>query len=225
VTAEKVTRAGGRPVPGGLREPGTDPYGVRVMSRIRRSGVVVLLAAACAAPAGCSDGAAGAGEPKAQSVAVPARPEERAPAAAAGGACQLLDLYAVETLIGVRFDVAAAGQSDGALTCVLQQRDAGYPDLTLAITPSGTTPESFTAAAAPPGATDVPGIGRAAYRLMRPAGGTDPAGPGAGAELGWLTRTGQIMVVRCRLPQAAPQPEADAMAERLVDLAKFLDPA
>ncbi|GIJ45961.1 hypothetical protein Val02_28470 [Virgisporangium aliadipatigenens] len=158
-------------------------------------------------------------------MGVPARPEERAPAAAAGGACQLLDLYAVETLLGIRFDVAAAGQSEGALTCVLQQREEGYPDLTLAITPTGATPESFKASATPPGATELPGIGKAAYRLVRPAAGTDPAGPGAGAELGWLTKTNQIMVVRCRLPQPAPQTEADTMGERLVDLARFLDPA
>ena len=143
---------------------------------------------------------------------MPARGTDRSPAAAAGGACQLLDFFAVEQFVGVQFEVAAAAQRDSTATCVLQKSGVGYPDLTLALTPTTVAAAAFKATTAPPGASDLAGLGQAAYQLVRPAPGTDPAGPGPAVEIGWLSRQNQLMVVRYRLPggQTADRSRRDA---------------
>jgi hypothetical protein len=164
-------------------------------------------------------------EPTVQTVAVPARGADRAPAAAAGGACQLLDFFAVEQLIGVQFEVAASAQRDTTATCVLQKSGTGYPDLTLAITPTTVAAAAFKASAVPPGAADLAGLGQAAYQLVRPAPAADPTSPGPAVEIGWLARNSQLMLVRFRLPADKPQSDADGMVPRVTELAKFLDPA
>jgi hypothetical protein len=163
-------------------------------------------------------------EPKAQTMAVPARGTDRQPAAAAGGACQLLDFFAVEQLIGVQFEVAASAQRDTTATCVLQKSGAGYPDLTLAVTPTTVAAAAFKAAVPPAGAADLPGLGLAAYRIVLPAAAPDPTAPGPAVEVGWLTRKSQLMLVRYRLAADKPQSEADALVTRVTDLAAFLDP-
>jgi hypothetical protein len=156
---------------------------------------------------------------------VPARGTDRPPAAAAGGACKLLDFFAVEQLIGVRFEIAASAQRDTTATCVLQKSGVGYPDLTLAVTPTTVAAAAFKAAAVPPGATDLPGLGQAAYRIVLPApAAPDPAAPGPAVEIGWLTRKSQLMLVRYRLPHDRSQAEADGMVPKVTDLAEFLDP-
>jgi hypothetical protein len=193
----------------------------------RRAGAVLCLLAVATAGtlAGCGDDPPARGEPQARSVALPARGTDRPAASAAGGACQLLDFYAVEQFVGVMFDVAAAAQRDATATCVLQRGGAGYPDLTLAVTPTTVPAAAFKATAAPPGAGDLPGLGQAAYQLVRPAPGTDPAGPGPAVEIGWLSRKGQLMVVRYRLPADKPQADAQALIPQVTELARFLDPA
>jgi hypothetical protein len=158
-----------------------------------------------------------------ETAVVPARSAAGSPAAAAGGVCQLLDFYAVEQFVGVRFEVAAAGQRDATSTCVLQRSGSSFPDLTLAVTPTTTTPSDFRTAA-PPGATELSGVGQAGYQLIRPAAGTDPAGPGPAVEIGWLTTSGQLMVLRYRLAGGAPQSDADALAPRVAELVTFLNP-
>jgi len=174
---------------------------------------------------GCGSDPPKKGEPQAQTAAIPARGADRAPAAAAGGACQLLDFFAVEQLIGVQFEVAAAAQRDSTATCVLQKSGTGYPDLTLAISPTTVAAAAFKASAAPPGAADLAGLGQAAYQLVRPAPAAEATAPGPAVEIGWLTKTGQLMVVRYRLPADKPQSDADGMVAQVTDLAKFLDPA
>lgn len=175
---------------------------------------------------GCGDDDPPAGnEPGARSVAVPARGAGRPAASAAGGACQLLDFYAVEQFVGVTFEVAAAAQKDATTTCVLQRGGAAYPDLTLAVTPTTVAATAFKATAAPPGAGDVAALGQAAYQLVRPASGTDPAGPGPAVEIGWLSKKKQLMVVRYRLAGDKPQTDAQALAPQVIELAKFLEPA
>jgi hypothetical protein len=71
----------------------------------------------------------------------------------------------------------------------------------------------------------VAALGQAAYQLVRPAPGTDPAGPGPAVEIGWLSKKGQLMVVRYRLAGDRPQTDAEGLAPRMVELAKFLEPA
>src|SRR3954454_6805370 len=106
------------------------------MSRPRRFGASLV---ALVAVAGLALNTAGCGkraesktpQPQLEHAAVPARSPERSPAATAGGACQLLDFYAVEEVIGIHFEVAASSVRDATATCVLQHTTAGYPDLTL----------------------------------------------------------------------------------------------
>jgi hypothetical protein len=66
----------------------------------------------------------------------------------------------------------------------------------------------------------VPGVGQAAYQIVRP-----PAGDaGRSVELSWLTRTALLMTVRYRFPATATDADVAAIGPRMVDLAKFLDP-
>jgi hypothetical protein len=174
--------------------------------------------------AGCGSDPPKKSEPTVQTAALPALGGDRPPPAAAGGACQLLDFYAVEQLIGVRFEVAASAERDTTATCVLQKSGVGYPDLTLAVTPTALAAAAFKGTVAPAGATDLAGIGQAAYQLIRPAPAPEPTAPGPAVEIGWLTRTGQLMVIRYRLPADKQQTEATELAPRVADLAKFLDP-
>jgi hypothetical protein len=194
-----------------------------VLLRGRVAVVLCLLALGGGALAGCGDDPPTRKGPEARSVAVPARGTDRPAASAAGGACQLLDFDAVAQFVGVTFQVAATAQKDATATCVLQRGGVGYPDLTLAVTPTTVPASAFRATAAPPGAVDVAALGQAAYQLVRPAPGTDPAGPGPAVEIGWLSRKGQLMVVRYRLAGDRPQTEAQTLAPQVVELARYLD--
>jgi hypothetical protein len=163
---------------------------------------------------GCtSDGASGAGGP-------PPVPVVRAPAASAGGACVLVDYAEAERRLGVRFDVAAAGQADDTSTCIVQAEGASRPDLLLAIverTPADVA--LYRSDLVPDRARSVQGIGRAGYRLVTAA--ADGAGPAA--EVGWLTANRQLMTLRFTYPAGASKADADDMAGKLVALAKDLD--
>jgi hypothetical protein len=191
----------------------------------RATALVAALLSTLVGLSGCGDDTPGqSAEPKPQTAAVPARDEDRSPAAAAGGACQLFDFFAVEQLLGIQFEVAAAAQREATATCVLQRSGASYPDLTFAITPATVNAAGFKSAAAPPGSTELAGVGQAAYQVVRPASGADPAGPGPSVEIGWLTRTNQFITVRYRLGGQEAQKAAEDALPRVVELAKFLDP-
>jgi hypothetical protein len=185
--------------------------------------------AALVAVAGLALGTAGCGQraeskapqPQLEHAAVPARSPERSPAATAGGACQLLDFYAVEELIGIHFDVAASSVRDATATCVLRHTTTAYPDLTLAITTTSGTAEVFRATAVPAGSTAVDGVGLAAYQIVREPSDASAGGPSV--ELGWLSRGNRLYLVRYRCGPQAQRSTADDMAKHLVDLAKFLD--
>lgn len=187
--------------------------------------MLCLLVLAGGVLAGCDDDPPATDEPGARSVAVPARGTDRPAASASGGACQLLDFDAVASFVGVTFEVAAGAQKDATATCVLQRGGVEYPDFTLAVTPTTVPASAFRATAAPPGAGDVPALGQAAYQLIRAAPGTDPAGPGPAVEIGWLSGKGQLMVVRYRLAGDRPQTDAETLAPRMVELARYLEPA
>jgi hypothetical protein len=145
------------------------------------------------------------------------------PAAAAGGACQLLDYGVIEEVLGVRFDVAAASRHKGTQTCVVQAEGAARPDLLASVT--GTTADAavFADEVAPEGATTVKGLGKAAYRVVRAAG----RGSGPGVEVGWLTgdKEKQLIMLRYTLAAGQPAAKAEALAPKLITLAKKLDTA
>jgi hypothetical protein len=140
------------------------------------------------------------------------------PASAAGPACQLLEYEVVAAHLGIRFDTAGGGRKDKTITCALTQAGQEYPDLTLAVTTTGADEVIFKAVVAPSGSTAVKGLGRVAYRLeIAPK---QKRGPGL--ELGWLSASGQLMVIRYT-SAPAPAIEIDALAPKLLTLAKQVD--
>ncbi|HET9519168.1 MAG TPA: hypothetical protein VFO77_15705 [Actinoplanes sp.] len=175
-----------------------------------RTRFVALGGSVLIALSGCSDGDP---RPKALPPAQVVHPA----AASAGGACILWDFAEIEQRLGVRFNVAAAGQVDDTSTCVLQADGASRPDLMLAVveqTPAD--PELYHSELMPAGATKVTGLGRAAYRTVTDAA----ADHGPVVEVGWLTRDSQLMTLRFTFGVDARTAEAEAMSARLLALAE-----
>jgi hypothetical protein len=171
-----------------------------------------VMAAGLIALGGCGGPAAGADK-----AAGPA--PTRLPAAAAGGACQLLDYDVVATLLGPTFDVAAASQTGATFTCVLERTQENLPDLALSVTATEADAGIFRSTVAPAGAASVPGLGKAGYRAAVGAG----SGAGPGIEVGWLSGNQRIMTLRLRTPPGTPTTEANALVPKLVALAKQID--
>ncbi len=142
-----------------------------------------------------------------------------APAAAAGGACQLLDFPVVNTKLGLDLAVAAAATQDNTFTCVLQPRGAATPDLVLSVTATTIGADIYASAVQPKGAVPVEGLGAAAYQLQIPA--TDATG--AGAEVGWLAGNKRIIQLSVHLPPGTPDPAGADLLPKLVGLAKLID--
>ncbi len=141
----------------------------------------------------------------------------RPAAASAGGACILWDYAEIEQQLGVRFDVAAAGQVDDTSTCVVQAAGGTRPDLMLSVVEqTSADAELYNADLVPATATKVKGLGKAAYRLVTTAGAAD----GPVVEVGWLTADRQLMTLRFTFAEGATVAEADDMADRVVSLAK-----
>ncbi|HWG99507.1 MAG TPA: hypothetical protein VNV66_09330 [Pilimelia sp.] len=165
----------------------------------------------------------------AQAAAQPPQPPQREAveglsnpvAAAAGGACALLDFAAVRRTLGVTFDVAAATGAGRTRSCVLRATAARHPDLLL--TESRTTADAaaFGEEVRPSGARRVTGLGRAAYRAtVAPTRGRGPA-----VEIGWLTADGRLLTLRHTLAAGAPAAAAAALGGRLHALATEVDAA
>ena len=171
--------------------------------------LVTALAAGCSGDANADSGGA----------THPSGPPTRQPAALSGGACQLLDYDVVEATIGVRFAVAAAATNAATFTCVLQPDGAGLPDLSLAVTATEADNSVFRSTVIPKGATTLEDLGKVGYRAGVPASAT--AGPGV--EVGWLSGNQRLMVLRFHAATGAGAGDVDAMAPKLVDLAKKID--
>ena len=174
---------------------------MRVVRRVAGALTVLVLLA------GCDD--AGAQPPATPSTA---------PAAAAGGACQLLDFPVVNAKLGLDLAVAAAATQENTFTCVLQPPRRAPPDLVLSVSATTIGADIYTSAVQPKGATAVPGLGAAAYQLPLPA--TDGTGPGA--EVGWLAGNKRIIQLSVHLaPGTADEqggrPPAEARRPREAD--------
>jgi hypothetical protein len=170
----------------------------------------LVLAAGSAA---CGRAAANPNEP-----AKPSPVATRWPAATEGGACQLLDYDVVEQATGTAFDVAAAADRDAAFTCVLQQRGATLPDLTLTVVSTKVTAAVYRSAVVPAKSAAVPGLGLAGYRLVTPP----QDGAGTAVEVGWLAGNGRMLMLRYRLSQAGAA-EVTALTDAVTALAKKID--
>ena len=171
------------------------------------------LFAVLAAATGCSDGSASANHPAVEP------PPSVAPAADAGGACQLIDYDSIKATLGVTFAVAGAAQQGDTYTCVTQARHASFPDLVLSVTATTADPGVFTSTVQPKGATAVAGLGKAAFSITFPASGnTGPA-----VEVGWLAGNARLLDLRLRLPANADADQVTQAVPKLIELAKKID--
>ena len=176
--------------------------------------VVLVCAVALLSTTACTDQSASAN----RAAPVP-KPVSVAPAAAAGGACQLLDWDMIKAALGLTFAVAAAAQQGNTFTCVTQGRGASLPDLMLAVTATTADASVYTATVQPKGATAIPGVGKVAFGLITPAA----ADAGPGVEVGWLAGNSRIIDLRLRLAGKATPADAQAALAKMVDLAKKVD--
>jgi hypothetical protein len=181
---------------------------------------------ALAAPAGCTASAAGhastsTGTPSAAgpppSVAPSLAPPT--PAALAGGACLLLNFDTVAKQIGTAFTIAAAADTSGTYSCVLQESSGTYPSLTLSITATELSPADFTAEVKPKGSTSVADLGKIAYEEQIAA--AKSAGPVV--EVGWLSGNDRLIVFRYAFPSGTSAAAAKAFAPKMISLAKIVD--
>jgi hypothetical protein len=140
-------------------------------------------------------------------------------AGGAGRLCPLLDYDLVERNLGVRFDTAAGGQKDETLTCAVTQAGHPYPFLTVAA--AGTTADSliFEAIVVPSGATGLTGVGIIAYQLNLPP----VSGSGPGLEIGWLSASHKLVVLRYVFAPGAADADVAAFVPKLVAFANVTD--
>jgi hypothetical protein len=154
-----------------------------------------------------------------QAGADPGAQPRHYPAAAAGGACLLLDYNAITAAVGVTFDTAGASRRDDTYSCVVTQGDADYPDLALSVTPTKADEVIFAASVSPSGSTPVKGLGKIAYVVDSAAGG----GHGPRWEVGWLSGNQRLMVLRFTFAKGAPAADVSALKAKIVELAKRID--
>ncbi|MEV6298790.1 hypothetical protein AB0M02_05215 [Actinoplanes sp. NPDC051861] len=142
------------------------------------------------------------------------------PAASAGGACILWDWGFIEQKIGLRFSVAASDQVDDTSTCVVQNVNEPWPDLSLSVVETTKADaDLFLDERMPAKATKLKGLGKAAYRLNAKAAD----GHGPTVEIGWLSEAKQLQTLRFRFAQGAKTDDVKQMNTKLLDLAKAMD--
>ncbi|MFI5931135.1 hypothetical protein [Actinoplanes sp. NPDC051494] len=164
--------------------------------------------------AGCSDEQADTGPvlPPVQVVQLPA--------ASAGGACILWDYEFIEEMIGVTFEVAAAGQVDDTSTCVVQTTKGDWPYLSFSVVESTKADaDLFVDERMPAKATKLKGLGEAGYRQVSKAKGDR----GPIVEIAWLSEAAQLQTLRYTFEKSAKSADVKKMESKLLDLAKGMD--
>jgi hypothetical protein len=139
-------------------------------------------------------------------------------AAAAGGACNVLDYGMIAEALGATFDTAGSASKDHTYTCAVTKAGQSYPDLSFSIAAVGADPDVYKQALVPKGAKTVGGLGKVAYQTTAAAGGDH----GPRVEVGWLTGQ-KAMVLRYTFPKAATAEDIAALAPKLITLAKKID--
>src|SRR5262245_29572954 len=176
---------------------------------------VVALAgsAACTAAAGdsASSGSRSAG------VATSLPPPSAA--ALAGGACLLMNFATVRKELGTAFTVAAAGDSSGSYSCVLQESSGSLPSLTLSITATDLSSADFKSNVVPKGSSPISQLGKIAYRQIVPA--TKSTGPSI--EVGWLSGNNRLIIFRYVCARDTPAATSSALGTKMVSLAQIVD--
>jgi hypothetical protein len=189
---------------------------------VRRLLAALTLAAVLPAAGACSGEAANAD----RAAPKPSAPGPSiAPAAAAGGACQLLDFAAIKSALGLDFTVAAAAQHETTYTCVAQRHGASLPDLVLSVTPTASDASIYTSTIQPKGAKAVAGLGKVGFSLTLAAAGSAGSGGavGPGVQVGWLAGNGRIIDLKVHLATTATPDEALAAVPHVIGLAKTID--
>jgi hypothetical protein len=180
-----------------------------VRGHVWLAGAGLLAVAGCTAPA-----PEPASIPEASPLVLPVEP-----AAAAGGACRLLDFSVIAQTTGARFTVAVATRNGKTQTCVLQTHADSRPDLSLSVTPTTADAEVFTESMVPKGAQRVAKLGQAAYRITTSPGGDH----GAGVEVGWLSGDRRLIYLRYTFAAGQSRPVAEALAPKLIALGRKID--
>ena len=158
--------------------------------------------------AGCDDAGAS-----------PAAQTSTAPAAVAGGACQLLDFGMVNAKLGLNLSVAAGASMDNSFSCVLETAATHYPDLVLSVSATTVGPDIVASVVQPKDAVAVPGLGVTGYQMPTPEAG----GAGPGVEVGWLAGNKRIINLSLRLAPGTPEDKAVQVMPKLVELARLID--
>jgi hypothetical protein len=141
------------------------------------------------------------------------------PAGAAGYACQLLEYDRVSAQLGITFDTAGGGKQDETFTCALTKGGDEFPYLTLAVTATTADAVIFTATFVPSGAAGLADLGAIAYQIRRePSGAAGPV-----TELGWLSTSKRLLVLRYTFAAAATAEDIDGFTPKLVGLAQQID--
>ncbi len=147
-------------------------------------------------------------------------------AATEGRACQVIEFDVVESALGVRFDTAGGAKIDETYTCVLGQVGHPFPDLTLAMSATAADELIFRATLTPSSSIVVPELGRGAYQLGRAAvAAGDGTASGPGVEIGWLSASSRLLVLRYTFSAGVTDTDIAAFAPNLVALAKQIEQA
>jgi hypothetical protein len=138
---------------------------------------------------------------------------------ASGRLCPLLDFDIVEHNLGVRFDTAAGGQKDETLTCAVTMSGHPYPILSVAAASTTADTLIFEAIVVPSGATGLQGVGVIAYQLkLAPVQGSGP-----GLEIGWLSASHKLVVLRYVFADGAGDADVAAFLPKLAAFATVTD--
>lgn len=170
--------------------------------------------------AGLTTGACTAGGPETPTTTAATIGATRAApnAAAAGGACLLLDFAATNQALGTAFDVAAAGGSGQTASCVLRSAKAEYPMLSVALTPTKADVATFQSTSVwPKGGEVVGNLGKVAYRLPTRAEGDH----GPGIEVCWLSGNARLITLRVVAGKGKTAPAY----QKVVAVAQLVDKA
>jgi hypothetical protein len=165
-----------------------------------------------------ADAAAPPPSPTALPTASASPEHDVAPASSAGGLCRRLSYDTARTILGPRFDVAAAsGAPGGEQTCVLQRVGAPAPDLTFSVIPAEADAEAFQQDFQPANARPVTGLGQAAYSQVTAA--AESHGPEV--EVCWLGKNAVYTLTYTTTRSTGPG-AASKVVPRLVKLARTL---
>lgn len=186
----------------------------------RRLAAVAVFAILVGTLAGCgpASGPVSPGPVSSRPGAIPSVLEPT-PASLAGGACLLLDYDVIKSTIGTQFNVAASAVKSGTYTCVVQDSQASYPDLTLAITATDLATSDFKSTVVPHGSTPVTKLGKIGYEIVQPAG----TGVGPTIEIGWLSGNDRLIVMRYTFDADASMADASALLDKMIELARKVD--